>query len=52
MLYSMLKVSNVSLIIILSEVYNHSETNDRYFTSDLEIKIKQAYVKTHCESIS
>ncbi len=40
-LYSMLKVSNASLNIILPEVYSHSESNNRYFTSDLENKLKQ-----------
>ncbi len=45
-LYSVLKVSNVSLNIILREVYSHSESNNRYFTSDLENKLKQTYVKT------
>ncbi len=45
-LYSMLKVSNVSLNIILREVYSYSESNNRYFTSDLENKLKQTYVKT------
>ncbi len=35
-LYSMLKVYNVSLNIILREVYSHSESNNIYFTSDLE----------------
>ncbi len=38
MLYSMLKVFNVSLNIILREVYSHSESNNRYFISDLENK--------------
>ncbi len=42
--YSMLKVSNVSLNIIVREVYSHSESNNRYFTSDLENKLKQTYV--------
>ncbi len=42
----MLKVSNVSLNIILHEVYSHSESNYRYFTSDLENKLKITYVKT------
>ncbi len=41
-LYSVLKLSN----IILHEVYSHSESNNRYFTSDLENKLKQTYVKT------
>ncbi len=45
-LYSMLKVYNVSLNIILREVYSHSESNNRYFTSDLENRLKQTYVKT------
>ncbi len=35
-LYSVLNVSNVSLNIILREVYSHSESNN--FTSDLENK--------------
>ncbi len=42
----MLKLYNVSLNIILREVYSHSESNNRYFTSDLENKLKQTYVKT------
>ncbi len=41
-LYSVLKVSN----IILHDVYSHSESNNRYFTSDLENKLKQTNVKT------
>ncbi len=41
-LYSMLKVSNVN--IILCEVYSHSESNNRYFKTDLENKLKQTYV--------
>ncbi len=44
-LYLMLKVSNVSLNIILHEVYSHSERT-RYFISDLENKLKQTYIKT------
>ncbi len=43
-LYSVLNVSNVSLNIILREVYSHSESNN--FTSDLENKLKQTYFKT------
>ncbi len=43
-LYSVLNVSNVSLNIILHEVYSHSESNN--FTSDLENKLKQTYFKT------
>ncbi len=43
-LYSMLKVSNVSLNIILREVYSQSESNNRYLPQIL--KIKQTYVKT------
>ncbi len=43
-LYSMLKVSNVSLNIILREVYSQSESNNRYVPQIL--KIKQSYVKT------
>ncbi len=42
----MLKVSNVSSNIILREVYSRSESNNRYFTSDLENKLKQTYIKT------
>ncbi len=43
-LYSMLKVSNVCLNIILREVYSQSESNNRYLPQIL--KIKQTYVKT------
>ncbi len=43
-LYSVLNVSNVSLNIILREVYSHSESNN--FTSYLENKLKQTYFKT------
>ncbi len=43
-LYSVLNVSNVSLNIILREVYSHSESKN--FTSDLENKLKQTYFKT------
>ncbi len=43
-LYSVLNVSNVSLNIILREVYSHSESNN--FTSDLENKLKLTYFKT------
>ncbi len=43
-LYSVLNVSNVSLNIILREVYSYSESNN--FTSDLENKLKQTYFKT------
>ncbi len=38
-LYSMINVSNVSLKIILHEVHSHSESNNIYFTSDLENKL-------------
>ncbi len=41
-LYSMLKVSNVSLNIILREVYSQCKSSNRY----LPQKIKQTYVKT------
>ncbi len=44
--YSMLKVSNVSLNIILREVYRHSERTIDIFNSDLENKVMQTYVKT------
>ncbi len=40
-LYSMLKVSNVSLNIILCDLYSHTESNNKYFTPDLENKLKQ-----------
>ncbi len=52
-LYSMLKVSNVSLNIILCDLYSHSESNNRYFSSDLENKLKQTCgalkLWTHCK---
>ncbi len=52
-LYSMLKVSNVSLNIILRNLYSYSESNNRYFSSDLENKLKQTCgvlkLWTHCE---
>ncbi len=53
-LYSMLKVSNVSLTIILHGIYSHTLSN-RQFTSDLENKIKaKMCIKTvtHCEPTS
>ncbi len=31
----------LSLNIILRDLYSHSESNNRYFTSDLENKLKQ-----------
>ncbi len=51
--YSILQVSNVSLNIILLDLYSHSESNNRYFTSDLENKLKQTCdalkLLTQCE---
>ncbi len=38
-LYSMLKVSNVSLNIILHDLYGHTESNNSL--TDLENKLKQ-----------
>ncbi len=42
-LYSLLKLSNVSLNIILRDIYSHTESNNKYLTSDLENKLKQTH---------
>ncbi len=42
-LYSNLNVSNMNLNIILHDHYSHTESNNRYFTSDL---VNKMYVKT------
>ncbi len=44
--YSMLKVYNVSLKFILHEVIAKVKATIYIFTSDLENKLKQTYIKT------
>ncbi len=39
----MLKVSKGIFYIILHNLYSYSESKNRYFTSDLENKLKQTF---------